>query len=122
VLPVFSSVAALVRALGRCQPWVCVPLRAAREAADRAGLIQVVVDPGASSSRSQVAVRTNRAAVSVTWEQPSVNVRQRPLVNVAIVTQLVTRSLWGRLAVCRYGWSSSPSKMIFLFTRFLSWP
>ena len=40
MLPVFSSVAALARALGRCQPWVCVPLRAAREAADRAGLIQ----------------------------------------------------------------------------------
>ena len=35
VLPVFSSVAALVRALGHCQPWVCVPVRAAREAADR---------------------------------------------------------------------------------------
>jgi hypothetical protein len=50
VLPVFSSVAALVRALGRCQPWVCVPLRVAREAADQAGLIQVVVDPEVSSS------------------------------------------------------------------------
>ncbi len=33
VPPVFSSVAALVRALGRCQPWVCVPLRVAREEA-----------------------------------------------------------------------------------------
>jgi hypothetical protein len=49
-------------------------------------------------------------------------VRQRPLVNVAIDAQLVTRSLWGRLAACRYGWSSSPSKIISLFTRFLSWP
>lgn len=27
----------------------------------------------------------------MTWERPSVNVRQRPLVNVPIVTQLVTR-------------------------------
>ena len=50
VLPVLSSVAALVRALGRCQPWVCVPLRAAREAANRAGRAQVVLDPGMSSS------------------------------------------------------------------------
>ena len=46
-LPVFSTVAALVRALGRYQPWVCVPLRAAREAAGRAGL-EVVLDPGVS--------------------------------------------------------------------------
>ena len=50
VLPVFSNVAALVRVLGRCQPWVCVSLRAAREAADRAGRAQVVLDPGMSSS------------------------------------------------------------------------
>jgi hypothetical protein len=50
VLPVFSSVAALVRALGRCQPWVCVPFRVACEAADRAGRAQVVLDPGVSSS------------------------------------------------------------------------
>ena len=51
VLPVFSSVAALVRALGRCQPWVCVPLRAARReqgvqdgAADAAGEGRVAGD------------------------------------------------------------------------------
>jgi SseB protein N-terminal domain len=52
-LPVFSSVAALVRALGRCQPWVCVPLRVACEAADRAGRAEVVLDPGVSSSGQQ---------------------------------------------------------------------
>jgi len=50
VLPVFSSVAALVRALGRCQPWVCVPLRVACEAANRAGRAQVILDPGMSPS------------------------------------------------------------------------
>ena len=61
VLPVFSSVAALVRALGRCQPWVCVPLRVAREAADRAGLIQVVVDPGVSSSGQRWTAASLRA-------------------------------------------------------------
>jgi hypothetical protein len=49
-LPVFSSVAALVRVLGRCQPWVCVPLRVAREAANRAGRAQVVLDPEISPS------------------------------------------------------------------------
>jgi hypothetical protein len=62
VLPVFSSVAALVRALGRCQPWVCVPLRVAREAADRAGLIHVVVDPRASSSGQRWTAASLRAS------------------------------------------------------------
>jgi hypothetical protein len=61
VLPVFSSVAALVRALGRCQPWVCVPVRVAREAADRAGLTQVIVDPGASSSGQRWTTASLRA-------------------------------------------------------------
>lgn len=50
VLPVFSSVDALVRALGQYQPWVCVPLTVAREAAVRAGLAEVVLDPDVSSS------------------------------------------------------------------------
>jgi hypothetical protein len=45
----------------------------------------------ASSSRSQIAVRTARAAVRLIWERPSVSVRQRPVMNVPIVTQLVTR-------------------------------
>ena len=61
VLPVFSSVAALVRELGRCQPWVCVPLRVAREAADRAGMIQVVPDPGVSSSGQRWTAASLRA-------------------------------------------------------------
>jgi hypothetical protein len=62
VLPVFSGVAALVRALGRCQPWVCVPVRVAREAADRAGLIQVVADPGVSSSGQRWTAASLRAS------------------------------------------------------------
>jgi hypothetical protein len=45
----------------------------------------------ASSSRSQIAVWTARAAVRLIWERPSVNVHQRLVMNVAIVTQLVTR-------------------------------
>jgi len=45
----------------------------------------------ASSSRSQIAVRTAGAAVRLIWERLSVNVRQRPVMNVPIVTQLVTR-------------------------------
>ena len=62
VLPVFPRVAALVRALARCQPWVCVPLRAAREAADRASLIQVIVDPGVSSSGQRWTAASLRAS------------------------------------------------------------
>jgi hypothetical protein len=45
VLPVFSSVANLVRMLGHDRPWVCVRLRDAREAAAAAGLARVVIDP-----------------------------------------------------------------------------
>ena len=60
-LPVFSSVAALVRVLGRCQPWVCVPLRAALAAADQAGRAQVVLDPGMSSSGQRWTVASLRA-------------------------------------------------------------
>ncbi len=44
-LPVFSTVAGLVRELGPYQPWVRVPLRAAREAAAQAGVRSVVLDP-----------------------------------------------------------------------------
>jgi hypothetical protein len=50
MLPVFSSVAALVRELGRFQPWVCVPWRLAEEAASRATLSCVVLDPVADPS------------------------------------------------------------------------
>ena len=44
-LPVFSTVAGLVRELGPGQPWVRVPLRAAREAAARSGVGSVLLDP-----------------------------------------------------------------------------
>jgi hypothetical protein len=45
VLPVFSSVANLVRLLGHDRPWVCVSLRDARETAAAAGLARVAIDP-----------------------------------------------------------------------------
>jgi hypothetical protein len=45
----------------------------------------------ASSSRSQVTVSTASAASCLTWERPSVDVRWRPPLAVAIVTHLVTR-------------------------------
>lgn len=49
-LPVFSTVAELVRMLGRYQPWVCVPLGTAEEAISRAGAVGLVVlDPGVDS-------------------------------------------------------------------------
>ena len=47
VLPVFSSVTALVAILGHDQPWVCVALVDARETAAAAGLARVVIDPEA---------------------------------------------------------------------------
>jgi hypothetical protein len=62
VLPVFSSVAALVRTLGHYQPWVCVPLRVALEAAARAGPAKVVLDPGVSSSGRRWTTASLRAA------------------------------------------------------------
>jgi hypothetical protein len=62
LLPVFSSVAVLVRELGCCQPWVCVPWRLAEEAASRAGLASIVLDPvvGMSAERWTVADLTHR--------------------------------------------------------------
>jgi hypothetical protein len=48
-------------------------------------------EPAASSSRSQVVVSTASAASCLTWERPSVDVRWRPPLAVAIVTHLVTR-------------------------------
>jgi len=50
VLPVFSTVARLVAALGRYQPWACVPLQALRADLARGGMPQVVVDPPVEES------------------------------------------------------------------------
>jgi hypothetical protein len=50
-------------------------------------------EPAASSSRSQLAMRTTTASACLTWELPSIGVRWRPLLSVVIVTHLVTRSL-----------------------------
>ena len=50
-----------------------------------------VFEPAASSSRSQIAERNATAVVNLTSERPSVNVRQRPVMYVPVVTQLVTR-------------------------------
>jgi len=49
-------------------------------------------DSVASSSRSQVAARTASAAAHLAWDRPSVDVRWRPLLAVAIVTHFVTQS------------------------------
>jgi len=53
-------------------------------------------EPAASSSRSQVAVPTASAGPRLTWEPPSIDVRWRPLLAVAMVTHLVTRLLASR--------------------------
>lgn len=44
-LPVFSSVARLMDELGPRQPWICLPMRAAAEAATRAAVDRVALDP-----------------------------------------------------------------------------
>ena len=62
VLPVFSSVAALVQELGRCQPWVCVPWRLAEEAAHQARLAHVVLDPVVGTSGQRWAAADLRAS------------------------------------------------------------
>jgi hypothetical protein len=48
-------------------------------------------EPAASSSRSQVPIRTASAAACLTWEALSVDVRWRPRLSAVIVTHLVTR-------------------------------
>jgi len=49
-------------------------------------------EPAASSSRSQVAERATSAAARVPCSRPSMCVRWRPQLSVAIVTHFVTRS------------------------------
>jgi hypothetical protein len=44
-LPVFSSVARLVDALGPHQPWVCLPIRTATDAAHKAMVDRITRDP-----------------------------------------------------------------------------
>jgi hypothetical protein len=48
-------------------------------------------EPAASSSRSQVASRAASTAACLTWERPSIDVRWRSPLTMAIVTHLVTR-------------------------------
>jgi len=50
----------------------------------------------ASSSRSQVQTRTASTAASLAWDRPSVGVRWRPPLAVAVVTHFVTRPFAGR--------------------------
>jgi hypothetical protein len=45
MLPVFSSVARLMDELGPQQPWICLPMSAAAEAATRAAVDRVALDP-----------------------------------------------------------------------------
>jgi hypothetical protein len=49
-LPVYSTVAKLVAALGHCQPWVCLPLRTVQAEMEAAGVQQVVLDAAVDAS------------------------------------------------------------------------
>jgi len=73
----------------RC-PWLTAPVLSSPPHVARAW------PSWASSSRSQVAMWTTRAAACLTWEAPSVGVRWRPLLSAGIVNHLVTRSLASR--------------------------
>lgn len=48
VLPMFSSVALLVEALGQYQPWAIVPLAKVAELASTLGIDQLLLDPEVS--------------------------------------------------------------------------
>ena len=49
-LPVYSTVARLVAALGHYQPWACVPLRTVQDAMARAGVPRLVLDAAVDAS------------------------------------------------------------------------
>jgi hypothetical protein len=51
-------------------------------------------EPAASLSRSQVPAQTASAAARLAWDTPSVDVRWRPPLAVAIVTHFVTQPLY----------------------------
>jgi SseB protein N-terminal domain len=65
-LPVFSSVARLVDEMGPHQAWVCLPMRAAAAAANRAAVDRVTLDPvlgrGAWPPRLSCATSTLRCS------------------------------------------------------------
>lgn len=52
MLPVFTTVDRLVSTLGPYQPWVYMPLRAARAIVNVAGVHDVVLDPSGASTDS----------------------------------------------------------------------
>jgi len=82
--------------LGRRPLWEPSRLRpSSRQVPVFAGRI-ISFEPAASSSGSQVAARAASAAARMAWGTPSVHVRWRPPLSVAIVTQFVTRSLASR--------------------------
>lgn len=60
-LPVYSTVARLVAALGHYQPWACVPLRTAQEAMARAGVPRLVLDAAVDASAWRWQERSLRA-------------------------------------------------------------
>ena len=64
----------------------------------------------ASSSRSQVQTRTASAAASLAWERPSLGVRWRPPLTVAIVIHVVTESFVRARMAC---WPGSRYMTIF---------
>jgi hypothetical protein len=49
-LPVFSSVAELLDALGDYQPWVCLPLRSVLAVAGPSAAVEVVIDPAVDAA------------------------------------------------------------------------
>jgi hypothetical protein len=49
-LPVYSTVARLVAALGHYQPWACVPLRTVQAAMASAGVPRLVLDAAVDAS------------------------------------------------------------------------
>jgi hypothetical protein len=49
-LPVYSTVASLVAALGHYQPWACVPLRTIAAAMAQAGVHRMVLDAAVDAS------------------------------------------------------------------------
>lgn len=74
VLPVFSSVADLVSALGQSQPWAVMPLSKVGDLAAAAGVDQIAFDPEISAD----AWRWEPLEASgVTWRREALGVRSQ---------------------------------------------
>jgi hypothetical protein len=75
VLPAFSTLPALVAALGPAQPWVAMPLARVRALAGAAGIATVALDPKVSAGAWRWKAEDLTDACRATWTRETKGAR-----------------------------------------------